>query len=123
MKLIVEASYGTVDEGKYIGELVEIKESNTVNGPALKFFFRILDAENEAIVSGMTSCKNLRTTTKLYEWLSVLNGGGNFAVGTELDPDEYIGTKVELLIENTEKEGKIYSNVKKLVRSVDRIPF
>jgi len=43
-------------------------------------------------------------------------------VGAEIDFDKYIGLNVEILVINSEKEGREYSNVTEIIKKAE-IPF
>ena len=118
MRLKVEEAEYIVEAGKHIGELSKVVETNTRYGPAILFLFKITSSNGSDIfVSGLCS-KRLTPRSKLYDWLCILNGC-NFDIGDSVDPEEFIGHKVELVVENSESNGRTYSNVKQLLRLID----
>ena len=123
MRYKVESPVYVIDEGTYMGELIGVSERTMDYGPTLMFSFKILtpDVGDGVILNGLCSANEdgkLLTGSKLYRWLCVLNGA-NFDDGEEVDPENFVGSRVELIIENTQKNGWEFSNVKTLVRLVD----
>lgn len=123
-KFTVENSLCFIEEGKHVGELTEIVESTSQYGPTIKFLFKITDVEvtdsdGPPIISGLCSAKKLTPSTKLFEWLQILSDG-DLEIGDDVEVEDFLGTTVELKVENTEKDdGSAFSNVKKLLRLVD----
>ena len=124
--MVAEPDY-TVREGKYIGELIQVSELETQYGPALRFLFKLAASDNGDfgsdfgdgfVLSGLCNSRKLMPGTKFYDWISVLNGE-NLDIGDKVDPEDFMGHKVELIVENSDKDGQRYSNVARLVRLVD----
>ena len=120
MVYTVEEPDFPVEEGKHVGELTDIIESESDYGRCTRFIYRITDSGvgNGAIVSGVCNARVLAPGTRFYEWLSVLNGS-NLDIGERVDPERFIGRKVEFFVKNIEKDGRKFSNVEKLLRLAD----
>ena len=127
MKMIVEFA-ASITPGVHTATITEIKSIDTSYGKALKFFFSVNDIESnpndepqEFITNGICSANRLTPDTKLYQWLSILNGR-KLDNKEEVDLDKYIGKNVEILVVNSEREGREYSNVTEIIK-VAEIPF
>jgi len=130
MKMKVEINNFTISQGVHTATIKKIQEMDSSFGKAIKFFFSVndiefdLDAEKEPeepVINGVCSANKLTPSTKLYRWLSAINGG-KLDVGAEIDFDKYIGLNVEILVINSEKEGREYSNVTEIIKKAE-IPF
>ncbi len=118
MNFIVEESTPIDDQKPHKAELVDIKQGSSDSyGDYLKFLFRLVEDPHGTLVSGICPAQ-LIIGNRLYSWLSVLNGY-NLEVGTQIEPEVYVGRIVELLVKNVENGGRTYSNVDSLVKLVN----
>jgi hypothetical protein len=126
MKFRVEQSANVVPHGLHTAKITEIKYGESQYGKTIKFLFAIQDVDGEPIISGMASAEKLTPMTKLYKWLLALNGGGAIPVNADIEPEIFVGKGVKIFVENTEKNGAEYSNVKDILcldSDLDDIPF
>jgi len=114
----VEDSANVVTEGRHEAIMEDVVESNSQFGPCVKFLFKVNDAEGEPGISGLCSAKKLSPATKLFKWLSAMNGG-KLEKGDQVDPKDFIGNKMEILVESTFKDDQEFSNVTEVVKTLE----
>jgi len=122
MEFKVETSANVVKPGGHVARITDVIYGDSQYGKTVKFLFAVADEADEPIISGLCSANKLTPQTKLYRWLSALNGGNGLEKGAVIEPDTFIDTMVEILVTNSKKDDTEYSNVAEIVKLSDT-PF
>ena len=122
MQFTVESTVIVVKPGVHTARIADVIYGESQYGKTCKFLFALTDEPDEPTISGLCSANKLTTQTKLYRWLSALNGGGNLEKGSKIEPESFIDSNVEILVTNSSKDGVEYSNVAEIIKLSD-IPF
>jgi len=107
-----------VDEGVYKATVASVEEAVGKKGPYLIWQFKIHDPvlegePSEEVVTLRGNCPNaLRDDTKLDKWLKAC--GIVVSDGDTVDTDDAEGEEVQVMVENREVNGRMYSNVVKV---------
>ena len=130
MKMKVEVNNFSISQGVHTATIKSIQSMDSAFGKAVRFYFSVNDIEfdlnaekepEEPMIAGVCSANKLTPSTKLYRWLSAMSGG-KLDVGAEIDFDSYLGKNVEILVINSQKEGREFSNVTEIIK-IAEMPF
>ena len=110
MKVVKEKA-DVIAEGLYTAKLQAIDEGEGKFGAYFRWTFKIIDDDGEYDEKQVTGQSNTRFTVggKLEKWVGAF--GMQAEVGEEIDLDDLIGHKVQIMVGNKVQNDREYSNV------------